>query len=192
MASKKSKAVQKIEPVEAKPLKLNMGSGGSLMEGFFQVDMSPGPHVDLVMDIGTTPWPWSAETVDEIWCRHAFEHLKPQQRLNFVNEAYRVLKPDGFITMITPHWTSARAYGDLTHEWPPVCEMSWYYLNEDWRNKEASHTNKDYCCNFEATWGYQLRGDVTVKNQEYQMFAMQNFVQAIEDMHATLRKKPRL
>jgi hypothetical protein len=112
----------------------------------------------------------------------------------FCNELYRVLVPSGTCQIIVPHWASCRAYGDPTHQWPPVSEFWFYYLSKEWRGNNAPHTDAQYlpggfACDFEATWGYALRQDVMVRNSEYQQFAIANHKEAISDMIANLKKK---
>lgn len=136
-------------------------------------------------------WPWEDESVEEVHSAHFVEHLTGPERIHFVNELWRVLTPTGRATLITPHWASCRAYGDLTHQWPPVSEFWFYYLNEEWRKTNAPH-NTGYECNFGATWGYSLREDLHSRNQEYQSFAISNYKEAAQDLIATLTKSPRL
>ena len=87
-----------------------------------------------------------------------------------------------------PHWGSCRAYGDLTHQWPPVSEFWFYYLSAAWRAREAPH-NDGYTCDFDVTWGYGMRSDLVQRSQEMQQFAMQNYRDAITDIFANLTKK---
>jgi hypothetical protein len=87
-----------------------------------------------------------------------------------------------------PHWASCRAYGDLTHQWPPVSEFWFYYLGKDWRAANAPH-NDGYTCDFDATWGYTLHQEIAARNQEYQIHAMNFFKEAAQDIVATLTKK---
>jgi hypothetical protein len=105
-----------------------------------------------------------------------------------------VLVPDGTCQVIVPHWASCRAYGDPTHQWPPVSEFWLYYLNKDWRSGNAPHTDVAHWpsglnCDFEATWGYSLRDDLRVRNQEYQQFAVSNYKEACLDLLVTLKKR---
>ena len=122
------------------------------------------------------------------------EHLTATERVHFMNELYRVLRQGGKATVITPHWGSNRAYGDPTHQWPPVSEMFFYYLNREWRKAQAPHTDKEfnqngYDCDFDATWGYSLHPALQSRNQEYQQHALQFFKESAQDTLATLVKK---
>ena len=42
--------------------------------------------------------------------------------------------------------------------------------------------------NFDFTYGYALDGDLTVRNQEWQQFALKHYIQAVNDLHVTLTK----
>ena len=133
-------------------------------------------------------WPWPDNSVEEVNCSHFYEHLNQKQRAFFLNELWRVMKPEGKVTMITPHWASIRAYGDLAHEWPPVTEFHWYYLSKEWRKPNCPHD--DFLkCDFACTWGYNLHPNVAVRDQSYQAFAMENYKEAIQDMHCSMVAK---
>jgi Methyltransferase domain len=174
----------KLIPVPS-PIRLDLGCGKNKREGFIGVD-SRDFGQDVIHDL-TQAWPWNEDAVDEVHCSHFVEHLNAQERIYFINELYRVMRPGAKATIIVPHWASCRAYGDLTHQWPPVSEFWFYYLSKEWRTENAPH-NDGYTCNFSATWGYSLRQDLMMRNAEYQMYAMNNFKEAAQDLIATLVK----
>lgn len=177
-------------------LKLDLGAGQNKREGFLGVDIRKFNGVDVVTDL-RKKWPWPDNSVGEVHCSHFVEHLTAPERIHFVNELYRVLTPGSKATIITPHWASCRAYGDLTHQWPPVSEFWWYYLSKAWRLgteanqfKDANAPHNDgYTCDFDCVWGYNIRPDIAARNQEYQQYAMANYKEACTDMMATLTKK---
>jgi hypothetical protein len=168
-------------------MKIDLGCGPNKKEGFVGVDVINFPGVDVVLDAGKQPWPWENDSVEEIHSSHFIEHLDADERVHCVNEMYRVLKTGAKATIIVPHWASSRAYGDLTHKWPPVSEFWFYYLNKDWCAANAPHSK--YTCNFDATWGYSVNQALLVKNQEFQHFALQFYKEAAQDIIATLIKK---
>lgn len=173
--------------------KLDLGCGGKKREGFIGVDQYPMEGVDVVLNIGVDPWPWKDGSVEEIHASHFLEHLTAPQRVHFMNEAFRVMKEGARATVITPHWASNRAYGDFTHQWPPVSEMFYYYLKQSWRDANAPHTDKKwnpagYSCNFDATWGYSFSPELGARHPEHVQFALQNYKEAALDTHATLIK----
>lgn len=172
-------------------MKIDLGCGPNKQEGFVGCDAIAFDGVDHVFDIGTERWPFDDNSVDEARASHCVEHLTATQRVHFWNELYRVLKNGGTAAIITPHWGSNRAYGDPTHQWPPVAEMAYYYLSRDWRATEAPHTDKKYNpngfdCHFEATWGYGVNPALLARNQEYQQFALSWYKEAVMDLHATV------
>lgn len=169
-------------------MKLDLGCGTRKKEGYIGVDSRQFDGVDVVCDLGTEPWPWQDDTVEEAHSSHMVEHLTAPQRIHFVNELHRVLKRGGKATLVTPHWASCRAYGDLTHQWPPVSEFWFYYLNVEWRKVNAPH-NDGYTCDFDATWGYSLHPSLNVRNVEFQQFALNSHKEAAQDIIATLTKR---
>lgn len=176
------------------PFKIDLGCGPHKQKGFIGVDRTKFKGVDHVVDL-TLPWPIADKKVDEIFSSHFLEHLTPPQRCHFFNELNRVMKDDGKATIIVPHWSTSRAYGDPTHQWPPMGEFFWYYLDRDWRSEHAPHTDIKnlawgYDCNLTVVWGYGLAPDLLTRSQEFQTFAVNRYREAVYDIHATVTKKP--
>lgn len=185
-------------------LKLDIGCGKNKKEGFHGVDQYAMDGVDTVFNVVErnadktyVKWPWEDNSIAEIHSSHFVEHLDHNrhnpERVHFMNEAFRVLKPGGKATIITPHWASNRAYGDFTHADKPVSEMFFYYLKQEWRDTQAPHTDKKwnpdgFSCDFDATWGYSFGPELQNRNTEYVQFALQNYKEAAQDLYATLIK----
>jgi hypothetical protein len=178
------------------PLRLDLGCGPNKKVGWFGVDSRPFPGVDLVFDLaephfagaaGCKYWPWLDNSVEEVQALHVVEHLTPSQRVHFVNQLYRVLKPGAKALIVTPHWASCRAYGDLTHQWPPVCEMWFAYLSAAWRAKEAPH-NDQYMCDFTSTYGYGVNPKLQSRADEFRQWALEFYKESAMDLVATLTK----
>lgn len=174
-------------------MRIDLGCGPNKKEGFTGVDALPLPGVDIVADL-TQRWPFDDACVLEAHSSHFVEHLTATQRCHFANELYRVLAPGATAAIIVPCWSSGRAYGDPTHQWPPVSEMWFYYLSKDWRASNAPHTDKahwaeGFDCDFTATWGYGLHQTLLTRNPEFQQFALNFYKEAAQDIHATLTKK---
>jgi SAM-dependent methyltransferase len=175
-------------------MKIDCGSGTQKKEGHIGVDIrqfldKDGKElVDVVLDLGTQPWPWADDSVDEVNASHFLEHLDAKERIHWMNELYRCLKKGGKAFISVPHWASCRAYGDLTHKWPPVSEFFWYYLSKDWRAGNAPH-NDFYKCDFDATWFYSMHPHWHTRHQEAQQFALSWYKESCQDTIATLVKK---
>jgi hypothetical protein len=188
-----AKAVPVVTPTSG-TLRIDLGCGPNPKEGFVGVDRIKFDKVTHVMEMGREPWPFADQSVSEAHCSHALEHLTPIERCHFFNELARVLTADGKATIIVPHWGSSRAYGDPTHEWPPMGEMFFYYLSRKWRAEQAPHTDKThwplgYDCDLEVTWGYALNPAFQPKAVAVQQFAAAHYREAIYDMQATVTKR---
>lgn len=131
--------------------------------------------------------PFKANSVDEVFSSHFVEHLTGTERIAFFNELGRVMKPKATATIITPNWSHSRAYGDPTHQWPPM--SAWYplYLNKEWRSTQAPHVA--YTCDFDhgvaGAWDGRLNG----RTPEYTQIAMNNETNAWADLIVTLTKR---
>lgn len=185
-------------------IRLDIGCGSRKKDGFVGVDQFSMPGVDVVLNVvgkgedgKFLAWPWADNTVDEIHSSHFVEHLDfnrhNPERVHFYNEAFRVMKPGAKMAIIVPHWASNRAYGDFTHADKPVSEMSFYYLKQAWRDVNAPHTDvkwnpAGYACDFDATWGYSFSPELGVRHPDHVQFALQNYKEAAQDLHATLIK----
>ena len=167
-------------------LRLDLGCGKSPKEGFVGVDLRDFGQ-PIVCDLRDL-WKWGDDSVAEARSSHFVEHLTAPERIHFANELYRVLKPGGSAEIIVPHWGSGRAYGDLTHQWPPVSEHWLLYLARDWREQNAPHTCDYYTCDFSVTWGFQLDAYTILRNQEFQQFAARYYREAAQDLISTWTK----
>ena len=187
---------QELEQKTDEPvlLRLDLGGGKNPRLGFTNVDCIAFDGVDVVADL-KQPWPWEDDSVDEIHTSHFIEHFSGLERVHIMNEAYRVMKVGAKMTIICPHWASCRAYGDPTHAWPPVSEFWFFYLDKNWRTVQAPHTDAEFWdqgfkCNFHQSFGYNLKGELAVKDDNYKQFACENYKEAIADFNATLTKVP--
>lgn len=168
------------------PLKIDIGCGKSKQAGFIGVDSIAFEGVDIVHDV-REPWPWQDDTVEEVHSSHFVEHLTGPERVKFWNELHRVMKKGATARIITPHWSHACAYGDPTHQWPPMSEWAVYYLNKGWRDVNAPHTA--LTCDFDYTVGGSWDGWLETRNQETKVFAMQHYANSYRDLIFTLTKR---
>jgi SAM-dependent methyltransferase len=192
--SKKNK-VSTRKGSAAEPLKIDIGCGKNKREGFKGLDRREFPGVDIVHDVTKYPWPFKTSSVDEVHCSHFLEHLDHNSnnpaRVRFMNELYRVLKPGGKATIITPHWCSNRAYGDFTHADKPVSEMFYYYLSKEWRSTQAPDNDIEwnplgYSCDFTQTCVYSVNPALNGRPNEYVQDKLNWAKEAAMDIIATL------
>lgn len=172
------------------PLKLDLGCGENCQQGYIGVDLY-APSAKVKVDLLKFPWPWKDSTVDELHASHFVEHIPQNLRWRFFEEAWRVLKLEGIFHISVPSWKSERAYGDMTHEWPPVTTMAFYYLSKQWREaNKLTYGPYDIKCNFEAMTGPTgINPAFSDRNQEAQVFACTHYMEVYPDMWAKLTKK---
>ncbi len=183
MKPKKSKIVE--------PLKLNFGAGGYPNPGFKSVDLYHA-DADFKVDLFKFPFPWKDGTVDAIYASNFIEHIPRKLRWPFFEECWRIMKHEAVMQIVVPSWKSERAYGDMTHEWPPVVAMSFFYLDRNWMvANKLTYGPYDLKCNFEIAAGAGPIADAfSQRNQDVQAFAAVHYLEVYSDMWATLKKKP--
>lgn len=55
--------------------KLNLASGESKFDGFFNIDRSAAKGVEAIVDLEVFPWPIESNSAEEIVCNHYIEHI---------------------------------------------------------------------------------------------------------------------
>ena len=176
-------------------VKLDIGCGPNKKEGFIGIDQFPMEGVDVVMDVRKERLPYDDGSVDEIYASHFLEHLTALERVHLLNEAYRVLKHGGTMTVITPHWASNRAYGDFTHQWPPVSEFFYFYLSKAWRDTNAPHTDvnhwpQGYACDFDIVEiQHGVDQSAELRPGKFREMAGKHYRDYIFDLIVTLTKR---
>jgi len=169
-------------------MKLNIGCGKEIKEGFDGIDNRDfGQRFNIDVRDGL---PFEDESVDEVYSRNFLICLTnlggKYERVRFLNELYRILKPSGFATILVPSWNSS-SYSDPSFQ-EPLHEGSLFFLNKKWR-EENSPESDVYTCDFEATWGYNLHPSLNIRNMEYQQFAVGNYCNSTMDTIINLKKR---
>lgn len=78
--------------------------------GLDKVDL---PNVDVVHDLNKIPYPFKNNQFDIVIANHVLEHI--ENFFNVMEEIYRILKPEGILRVLVPHFSSINAYADPTH-----------------------------------------------------------------------------
>lgn len=107
---------------------LDVGCGQNKQPCFVGMDKRKLPGVDLVHDVEIFPWPVPNEICNKILCSHIYEHIKPWLSIDFMNECWRIMKPEGQLLISTPYATSHGYYQDPTH-CNPANESTWTYFD---------------------------------------------------------------
>jgi hypothetical protein len=192
-------AKTKVPPTNGKtgvkihvPKKLDIACGQNKPAGFKGIDIAG--DADIIHDLNETPWPIKSGCVEQAFCSHYVEHI-PHWRpgweadgwFRFFDELYRVMKPDATGEFIHPYTMSVRAFWDPTHT-RYIHEMSWYYLNREWR--EQNHLDHyPVSCNFEIVTinGLGLQDDYLSRNLEHQNFQRNHYWNVVADLGVIIK-----
>jgi predicted SAM-dependent methyltransferase len=110
--------------------------------------------------------------------------------IKFMDECYRILKPGGKLTILTPYYSSMRAVQDPTHT-RFICEASFMYFNKSWRDEnKLSHYNIE--CDFDFNYGYNVNNMWIPRSEEARNFAFIHYNNVISDIQVVLTKNNRL
>lgn len=170
-------------------LKLDLGCGQHKREGFTGVDASPDCGAEVVHDLTVLPWPFADASVDEVYCSHFLEHLDGPERIRFMNELYRVMKPGARALIITPYWTWVGAIQDPTHKWPPIAEQSYVYFNAEQR-RIMGIQHYGIHCDFDLEYAGRMMPDVALRSPQEQAFAKNHSLNTVLELHTTLTRRP--
>lgn len=97
--------------------KLNLGCGNQPKKDAINHDLfAHSPFIDVVWNLNNLPWPWPDEAFEHVWALSVFEHLE-LRLLDAMNEAWRILVPNGIAEIKLPYWGSDSAYSDPTHRY---------------------------------------------------------------------------
>ena len=170
------------ELVVSLPTRLDIGCGKTTPEGWVGIDA-----IDFgqkhVLDV-RKGIPYPDDSVDEVRSSHFVEHLTGEERIAFFNELYRVMKKDATAIIVTPNWSHSCAYGDPTHQWPPMSQWYPLYLHKDWRAANAPHA--PYTCHFDHTIAGSWDAAIEGRNPETKSMMMSNYTNAWRDLIVTL------
>ena len=170
------------QPEPVAPTRLDIGCGKTTPEGWVGIDAIDfgQKHVhDVRKGI-----PFAESSVDEVRSSHFVEHLTGTERIAFFNELWRVMKDGATALIVTPNWSHSCAYGDPTHQWPPMSQCYPLYLHKEWRAANAPHA--PYTCHFDHVIAASWDGKLEVRNGEYKNFALDNYTNSFRDLIVTL------
>lgn len=95
-------------------VKLNLGCGDNIKEGYINLDYYAAPGVDKVYDLENIPYPYSDNYFDEIYASHIIEHMS--DLIKIMKELHRITKNKGKIIIRVPHFSAFSNFADPTHK----------------------------------------------------------------------------
>jgi SAM-dependent methyltransferase len=95
-------------------VELELGCGnGKRNRQAIGVDMLDYPDVDIVGDVYEVLASFPAQSVDAIYSYHFVEHIPDLPKL--LSELARIVKPNGYVEFVAPHFSNPYFYSDPTH-----------------------------------------------------------------------------
>jgi SAM-dependent methyltransferase len=98
------------------PVKLNVGCGQDIREGYVNIDGADLPGIDFVVDLddcAATPIPLPDDHFQELELIHVLEHLR--YPLPLMQELWRIAAPGARLRVRVPHAGHDDAWVDPTH-----------------------------------------------------------------------------
>jgi len=182
---KKKSKKKVISKVKETKIFVDLACGDAKQQGYIGVDIVKLPGVDIVHDLEKFPWPFKDESVDEVFCSHYVEHTK--DLMKFMDELYRILKPEGKANIVAPYYSSMRAWQDPSHT-RAISEATFLYFNKNWRvaNKLGHYP---ITCDFDFSYGYAVDPSWVTRNEEARAFAIKHYINVITDIQVMLTKR---
>lgn len=166
-------------------MKLDLACGQRKQKGFMGVDKISGPDVDFVWDLEKFPWePFKDNSVEEIYCAHYMEHTT--NLIKFMDEIWRICQDGAKVTIVSPYYTSIRAWQDPTHT-RVISENTFLYFDQEWRIKnqvdhylgKSNFKISNILLAFEQPWDK--------KSEEARQFAKNHYWNAVADIYVELK-----
>jgi len=109
-------------------VRLNLGSSDHHIDGWISVDLHRPDNAPLAFQIAdlASKWPWETSSIDEVLAQDVIEHIA--DRIHFMNELHRVLKPNSRATIVTPNASRGAGYFQDPSHRSPWCLNSFQYF----------------------------------------------------------------
>ena len=91
---------RRAQGLTAAPLRLHLGSAGSVKQGWVNVDFAGHP-TELAWNL-LRPLPFPDETADAVFHEHVLEHFSLSDGLRLIDDSFRVLRPGGVLRVGVP------------------------------------------------------------------------------------------
>jgi hypothetical protein len=179
------KAFEGAEAVVEPPkgyYKINICGGAEVTPGFRNMNPVKVNETDVVWSVENLPWPFDDGTVMEL---NIGPYICQIPNLDqFMDEAYRVLVPNGKLTVLSPYYTSI-AYWRNIRNITPITEDTFGFYCVGWL--KARKVMKKVTCDFEPVGNtFFYSEDYALYADQTKEFARKHYWNVCEAMQATL------
>jgi SAM-dependent methyltransferase len=94
---------------------LNLGCGDDIKKDCVNIDLY-NKKADMQINLDEIPYPFKSNSVDGIIALNILEHLNNPYEI--LLEWHRICKKGSKIKIVTPHFASGNAWGDIQHKRP--------------------------------------------------------------------------
>jgi len=95
-------------------VKLNLGSGLDIREGYINVDLDKRNGADVEHNLERFPYPFKSNSVDYVLMDNSLEHL--EDTIAVMKELHRICKDKAIIDIYVPHYSGCMAFSHLTYK----------------------------------------------------------------------------
>ena len=126
-------------------IKLNLGCGSKILDGYTNVDKFDNYKPDIIHDLEIFPYPFEDNSVSKILLSHVLEHVgqNPDIFNSIIKEFYRICVHGAIIDIRVPHPRHDDFISDPTHVRPiTTLGLSLYdkELNQKWQKGGYANT----------------------------------------------------
>lgn len=125
------------------------------------------------------------ESVEEIAAEDVIG--KVPNLIKFVEECYRLLRPEGKLTCSAPHYSSSLAWtSPLTVR--GIAESSLNFASKDWR-EQSKFTDATINANFEVAGNFVVDQETLARSDDAKQFWMKRYSNVVQSVILCLTKK---
>jgi SAM-dependent methyltransferase len=159
-------------------VKIDLGSGHAVRDGYTRVDGDPLTHPDVLSDVRHVPL--DDGVADEVYASHILEHFAPHETFKVLMEWKRLLKEDGILIIKVPDVGWAMK-GWVEGSVRDCCLMKAVFGGDPEATPFMSHKNLFWASKLERflfITGFVEVENLTVEGSEELTFKARNHVKA--------------
>lgn len=171
-------------------LQVDLGCGERPYDGLMGIDFY-APNADLNLDLFSADWGLDlfeekSNLISFAYSSHFVEHLP--NFAAFFTGLYDAMEDEAVAVLVTPYWSSVRAFQDPTHK-QAISEARYQYLSRKWREANGLNHYLDLDeVDFEALgFIHHMHPDFAHLGEAQKAYHIAHTLNAVNDIVAVLR-----